>query len=276
MMSTKSIFGNGTFFEIVADPSINQVLQFDTLDKTLCSQMRYPFSGLVPDGPIVRDGVRYGPFSDWDIPPSSPYCSSREKGSSDFLIALMSLMPQFASPVNTIAALTFTAYSVHKHVFTQHIDAPAYVYRADGTTHQKPDMPTGAMIVITLLLTFQLCGLGFLALYAYNRPSWTEALDAMTILNIGAEIARTKNVKDQVPGGIRLATSHKELAPLLDQTEGWVGRSDLEESVGDPENDKWADEVINVVYEKRSPDELVLGGRRSVRSRKPGPSLPPL
>ena len=274
MTSTLAIFGPNTFFDIVAEPKTNEVLQYRSLSQALCSQLRYPFSGLVQSGPVFRDGVEYRPFSDWDIPATSLSCVSRNEGSSALLIALMSFMPQFASPINTIAALTFTAYSVHKHLLTTSVSSSGHVIsQAYGTTHQKPEMSTAAMIVITLLLAFQLCGLSFLAGYAYIRPSWTETLNAKAILKIGAEIAQTKNVSDHVPGGIRLATSHKEMAPLLDQTEGWVGRADCDEDTEDMHNGDADEEVIDGVRQKRARKGLFLGGRRSVRLRKNDPSL---
>ena len=265
MTSALAIFGENSFFDIVVEPENNEVLEYDSLSQALCSQLRYPFSGLVPSSLVLRDGAKLKPFSDWDTPTTWSPCRSRNQGSSTLLIGLMSFMPQFASPINAMAALTFTAYSVHKHIFTLSSSTWFNTFQAPGSTHQKPEMSTTAMIVITLLLASQLCGLGFLAVYAYVRPSWTETLDAKAVFKIGAESVQTKNVRDHVPGGITLATSHKEMAPFLDRTEGWVGRADYDEDTKDVHNDIMDENIINGVRENKAAHEIVLGGRKPVK-----------
>ena len=276
MASTHAIFGRNTFFDVVAEPKTNGVLKYDPLAEVFCSQLQYPFLGLVPSETAIRGGTFLREFSDWDIPTAWPPCPSRQTGSSPLLIGLMTYMPQFANTTSTVAALTFTAHSVHKHIFTTATEGYAKTYQREGTTYRKPEMPMPAMIVITLLLAFQLCGLGFLAIYAWVRPSWTETLDAKAVLKIGAEIAQTmENGRDHIPGGIRLETSHEQMTPLLDQTEGWVGRVDRDENKENIHADHADDGFASGVNDKRGYKELVLGGRRSVRLIPHGTSRAP-
>ena len=264
MASTLAIFGQDTVFDLLAEPKTNEVMQYSSLSQAFCSQVRYPFSGLVTKSTVNKDSYKLEPFSNWDVPTNNLDCQSkRDRGSSsDLLIALMTFMPQFADPINTIAALTLTTYSVHKHIFTTSIDSlTPNVYQWDGSKHQKPDMSTAAMIVITLLLLFQLCGLGSLAVYAYIRPSWTETLDAKAILKVGAGIAQTENARDHIPNGVRLATSNKEMASLLDQTEGWAGRALRSKDTGEVSDADAFRQVINGAREGKVRTHLVLGGK---------------
>ncbi|THU89073.1 hypothetical protein K435DRAFT_969251 [Dendrothele bispora CBS 962.96] len=63
------------------------------------------------------------------------------------------------------------------------------IYTSGGIQVFKPVVTVAGTIIVTVLVSLQLLGLGIFAWYVYSVPTWTNALDALAIARIGKEMA---------------------------------------------------------------------------------------
>lgn len=226
LTATLAMFGPGTFFELVANEKTQNMTSDSALTLEFCRRLRYPFSGLRPE-PMIGTDKNPNNLTDWDVPDHVLDCGTpKPQGemvwTPDLVVALITWLTNFASSASATTALTTTVYSVHRNLFnaqTTFYDTLDSIEASLGTTYEKPEMSPVPRVVISVLLAVQLFSLGFLAFYTWLRPSWTETLDAGTLVRIGAEVARRDGSSQELGFG----TSEEEMKPFLDETEGWIG-----------------------------------------------------
>ena len=283
LTATLAIFGPHTFFDLIATTNRTKgKTEYTALSPIVCSYLRYPFSALSSYGDnhaMPKDlEVAYGLGLDWHVP-AELRCSERERwrNSPNALQALMTFLPNFDRPQNTFAAFTLTAYAVHKHLLGNAWGDNGLrdLGTSNGTTYQKPAMPHAAIVIISLLLLIQIISLGFLAIYAAMTPVWTETLDAKAMVRVGAEIVRQRRDMDpDMTANLGLGTAKKDMAPLLDRLDGWIGAEegrndgDVSEDVAAYLGDSvlYTDgELVRNVEKFKRRQRLMLGGGKAVR-----------
>ena len=207
MVSVLGVFGNGSFFNKIA----SQTNYTDRESMLVCEQLRQPFSKLQWSSP---DGNQFQP-----TPQCSPTSRSTTGGAdaNALVNALFDWLPAFQDVSAVETAFNLTLYSAHKSLLTAEASPLSAIFSKPGYDIQKPQIPLGALIVITTLLSIQILCLAGLALYASLHHTWTNSLDAFALLRMGASLGR-----EELP----LISSVKASALLtLDEREGWIGAS---------------------------------------------------
>ena len=201
MTAAMAIFGSGTFFDQIASANDSGAAGAQT-----CGQLQQPFMGIFP--------TTLGP--DLDNPtPNVPdlQCEPYRDG----LLAqyLLNWLKLLLSPDNLYIALRATTTSASKTLIQPDWhDGGRAIYTSAGTDILKLHMSPGAVAIISVLIVLQLGSLLYLAVYASNRPTWTESLDSFAMLRLGAAMAA------ELPSISSLEAKH---ITILDEKEGWVG-----------------------------------------------------
>lgn len=198
-ISALSIFGNQTFFYTAANSSTSTVA---SALAQICQQRNIPFAQLFQD----LDFFAYDPVQCNHS--NEPYYPVPEEG---LLRILYSWICGFYTLRTAEQALeTATFFANEALLIETASETIGYKARpistSPGLMILKPHKsPTGTMI-ISFLILLQFIGLIFLARYAYQVPTWTDALDAIAVARIGA------NLKDLPPiGKINEGDLKKEL-----------------------------------------------------------------
>jgi hypothetical protein len=110
-----------------------------------------------------------------------------KRGENDFKMA-ESLLQISLFTVNR-ALLTYYSPNVNPSGDSTYGWAGRTIYSSPGQMVQRPILDKATTIALSLLLALQLIGLAYLAYYIYHVPTWTGALDAMAIAQIGASLA---------------------------------------------------------------------------------------
>ncbi|ETS73712.1 hypothetical protein PFICI_14658 [Pestalotiopsis fici W106-1] len=83
-----------------------------------------------------------------------------------------------------------------------------------GEDTQKPSISLGGIVVISILLCLDLLSLAALALYSARVPRWTEQLDSLAMMRLGAVMA------DELP--LQVASKSDRIS-ILDEMPGCIG-----------------------------------------------------
>jgi hypothetical protein len=185
MTSAIAMFGNQSFFFIASNSSEST---FPPALTQICQQGNVPFSRL---GLLKFDGFQ-GACTD-----IATTRSEVQQDVGDLASLIWNWVSNFKDNTTAREALAVSMFLSNQAMLTitssatEGLLGAREIFTAPGEVVFKPTMTLAGKIIITVLIAFQLAGIGWIIWYIHKVPTWTVALDAMAVAMMG------KNMEDE-------------------------------------------------------------------------------
>lgn len=190
MNSAIAMFGNQSFFYVAANSS-NET--YPPPDVQICQSGNIPFSPFTSahfsrfQDRCSDVGVRQGNYGHYPM--------------EDITALLGSWFYGLHNPRQAETALTVGMYLSNRATLTQAVtfslpSGPRGIRSDPGVSVPLPYKTVAGTIIVSVFIFLQLLGLAFLTYYIYHVPTWTHALDALSVARIGATMNRTGELLD--------------------------------------------------------------------------------
>lgn len=190
MSSAIAMFGNQSFFYVAANSSSET---YPPPDVQICQSGNIPFSSF--------SSIDFSHFQGRCYDVGVPQGNYGYDPIEDITALLGSWFYGFYDPDQAETALTVGMYLSNRATLTQAVTSSLPfgnrgIYFGPGVLVPLPFKTFAGTIIVSVFIFLQLLGLAFLTYYIYHVPTWTHALNALSVARIGATMNRSGELLD--------------------------------------------------------------------------------